>query len=240
MTIDDITTAPLMDDPLLAVEPTPSTPLTQRSDGATRARRGKLGRDTHRWSRLIHVYTSMIALLVVLFFAATGITLNHPEWTFGDETETTVESGTFPFATQFVADDGSAVGVDYLSMAEYVREEYGVIGSVDSFGETNGEGSIAFLNPGYRADLSFAIDDGTFDLAVEQEGWVAVVNDLHKGRNTDGSWNWLIDISAGFLVVISLTGLVMQFFLKKRRTSAFVVAGAGTVITVVMVAVTLM
>lgn len=198
-----------------------------------------LGRGTHRWSRIIHVYTSMIALLVVLFFAATGITLNHPEWTFGDEVVTTTESGEFPFATELVAADGTTAGIDYLSMAEYVRDEYGVVGSVDSFSETSGDGSIAFVNPGYRADLFFDVDAGTFDLTIEQEGWVAVINDLHKGRSTDRSWNWLIDASAGFLVVISLTGLVMQFFLKKRRRSAFVTAGVGAVVMIVMVVLTL-
>ena len=36
--------------------------------------------------RWIHVYTSMISLLIVLFFGLTGITLNHPKWTFGQVT----------------------------------------------------------------------------------------------------------------------------------------------------------
>lgn len=216
------------------------TPSTASRPARGGGKRSQLGRDTHRWSRLIHVYTSMIALVVVLFFAATGLTLNHPQWTFGDETNTTTVVGTFPFATELVADGGAVAGIDYLSMAEYVRDEFGVVGSVDSFGETNGTGSIAFVNPGYRADLLFDVDDGTFELDIEQEGWVSVVNDMHKGRNTGGAWSWVIDISAGFLIVISLTGLVMQFFLKKRRRSAFVTAGAGVAITAVMVVITLM
>ncbi len=203
-------------------------------------RPARLGRETHRWARLIHVYTSMIALVVVLFFAVTGLTLNHPDWTFGDDVDTTTVTGSFPFSTELVGSDGTVQGVDFLSIAEYVRDDYGVVGSVDSFDVTNGEGSIAFVNPGYRADLSFDVDTGTFDLTVEQQGWVAVVNDLHKGRSTGVAWRWLIDVAAVFLIVISVTGLVMQLFLRKRRRSALLVAGAGLAITVVMVALTVL
>ncbi len=40
--------------------------------------------------RWLHVYISMLSFLVILFFAITGVTLNHPEWTFG-ATETLEE-----------------------------------------------------------------------------------------------------------------------------------------------------
>ena len=31
-------------------------------------------------SRWLHVYLSMAGLFVLLFFSATGVTLNHPDW----------------------------------------------------------------------------------------------------------------------------------------------------------------
>ena len=175
----------------------------------------RVERRTHHWSRLIHVYTSMIALLVVLFFAITGLTLNHPDWTFGDATDTETVTGTFPFDAQLAAADGTQGSVDFLSISEYVRINYDVRGDVDSFGATTTEGSIAFKNPGYSAELFFDVDTGEFELTIEQQGWVAVMNDLHKGRDTGNAWKWVIDGAAGFLVVISLTGLTMQFFLPK-------------------------
>ena len=33
--------------------------------------------------RWLHIYLSMFGLAAVFFFSATGITLNHPDWTFG-------------------------------------------------------------------------------------------------------------------------------------------------------------
>jgi hypothetical protein len=205
---------------------------TSTGDRAPSAR-GARG-TTHRWARLLHVYTSMIALVIVLFFGITGITLNHPDWTFGDEVNTTTISGALPVDTTL--DDGS---VDFLSVSEYVRDEYDVSGSVDSFDVVNGQGSIAYKNPGYSADLFFDVETGEFDLTIEQQGWVAVINDLHKGRDTGTLWKWVIDLAAGFLVVISLTGLVMQFFLRKRRRSALISAAVGGLIVIVLVAITL-
>lgn len=196
--------------------------------------RGGTKRGLHRWSRWLHVYTSMFALLIVLFFGVTGITLNHPQWTFGDEVDSTTTTGALPFAATLA--DGS---VDYLTISEYVRDEHGVHGSVDSFSTTNGEASIAYKSAGYAADVFVDVETGSFELVVEQQGWVGVINDLHKGRDTESSWNWTIDIAAGFLVLIALTGITMQLFLRKRRRSALISVGAGSAVMLFLVWLTL-
>lgn len=205
---------------------------TGRASGRGRASHWKV--DTQRWARWLHVYTSMLALLLVLFFGITGITLNHPSWTFGDDLDSTTTVGELPI--DVTSADGS---IDFLSVSEYLRDEYDVVGSVDSFGVVNGEGSIAYKNPGYAADAFFDVETGEFTLTVEQQGWVGVINDLHKGRNAGDAWRWVIDVAAGFLVVISLTGLVMQLVLRKRRTSALVAAGVGSVAAVAVMFVAL-
>ncbi len=191
-------------------------------------------RDLQRWSRWAHVYTSMTALLVVLFFAVTGLTLNHPSWTFGDDVDTMTYHGVLPFAA--TAPDA---GVAFLSASEYVRATHGVKGRVDSFGELNGKATIAYRDPAYSAELFFDLHRGTYELTVQQQGWVAVMNDLHKGRDTASSWRWVIDVSAGLLVVVSLTGLVLQVSLRKRRRLALTTAGVATLVMAVLVVFTL-
>lgn len=218
----------------------------EEGDGAAarRPRRGGSGRrpappspltrDLQRWSRWVHVYTSMTALLVVLFFGATGITLNHPAWTFGDDLETSSYNGTLPFSP--TGPDGN---VDFLSASEFARKTYGIKGEVDSFDVVSGKGTIAYRDPGYSAELFFDVQTGTYDVTIEQQGWVAVLNDLHKGRDTGDGWRWVIDVSAGFLVVISLTGLGLQLVLRKRRRSALIAAGLGALVIVLLIAVTI-
>ena len=40
----------------------------------------------HTVLRWLHIYTSMVSLVAVLFFAATGVTLNHPDWLAAEST----------------------------------------------------------------------------------------------------------------------------------------------------------
>ncbi len=191
-------------------------------------------REGQKWSRLVHVYTSMIAFVVVLFFGITGLTLNHPDWTFGDAVGTSTVTGALPMATT-----GPAGAVEFLAISEFVRETHGVRGSVSSYGVTNGKGSIAYKKPGYLADVFFDVGTGAYEVRVEQQGWVGVLNDLHKGRDAGTSWRWLIDVSAVFLVVVSLTGLLLQLFLRKRRVAAMIVMGAGAVLVALLALLTL-
>ena len=194
----------------------------------------KVKRATNKWSRLIHVYTSMAALLLVLFFGITGITLNHPTWSIGDSLTTTTKTGVLPMSPMA---NGS---VDYLTVSEYARNDLGVSGQVEGFDSTGSSASIHYRQPGYAADLTFSTTNGDYELVTEQQGmfW-GIMNDLHKGRHAGTSWKWLIDVAGLLLVVISISGLVMQLFLRKRRTAALVVSGVGVVVMLILIWITL-
>jgi len=194
----------------------------------------KVKRATNKWSRLIHVYTSMAALLLVLFFGITGITLNHPTWSIGDSLTTTTKTGVLPMSPMA---NGS---VDYLTVSEYARNDLGVSGQVEGFDSTGSSASIHYRQPGYAADLTFSTTNGDYELVTEQQGmfW-GIMNDLHKGRHAGTSWKWLIDVAGLLLVVISISGLVMQLFLRKRRTAALVVSAVGVVVMLILIWITL-
>lgn len=186
-----------------------------------------------RWSRIVHAYASMIALLLVLFFGITGITLNHPEWTFGDEPTTTTETGTFDFE---VAPDGTT---DYLAASEALRDQYGISAPVSDYQTTGEQASISYRAPGYAADATFSTATGEYRVTIEQQGFVGVMNDLHKGRDATSSWRWTIDVAGGVLVLIAASGLLLQLVLKRRRRSAIVVAALGAIATLGLIALTL-
>ena len=201
--------------------------LDERPVSAPERDHAKVKRDVHRWARLIHVYASMVALFVILFFGLTGITVNHPEWTFGSDVSTTSLSG--DLTVDAVTAEGT---VDFLAISEFPRTELGAKGSVDSYDVVNGVASVVYKNPGYAADLFVDLEKNSYEFSVEQQGWIAVMNDLHKGRDAGSGWGWVIDLSGAFLVAVSITGLVMQFFLRKRRRSALISATVGTVLAI--------
>src|SRR4051794_4386469 len=49
-----------------------------------RTSRRKLGIRFAALVRWLHIYLSMFGLAAVLFFSVTGLTLNHPNWFFGE------------------------------------------------------------------------------------------------------------------------------------------------------------
>jgi len=207
-----------------------STPSEPRS---TDRRPGHVKRRTSYWMRFLHVYTSMFALVVMIFFGITGITLNHPSWTFGDETVTSTDAGTLP---DDVLGDGD---VELLAVSEFVRSSYDVGAEVSDFSITGNEGQISYKGPGYGADVFFQADTGEYSITIQEQGFVGVMNDLHKGRDSSTTWRWIIDASGALLVVIGVTGLGIQLLMRKRRTSALAWTVVGGVLTVVLIWVTM-
>src|SRR4029079_14194644 len=171
-------------------------------------------------------YTSMVSLLVVLFFAATGVTLNHPNWLAGERTEEV--TGTLPATWK------TAKGIDWLVVAEHRRAAHGVHGTVADRREHDREGSLTFRAPGYSADAFINVRDGSYKLTVSYQGAVGVLNDLHRGRDSGSAWAWLIDVSGIFLVFLSLTGLGLLFYLKKVRIKGLVVMTVGAALVGVL------
>jgi uncharacterized protein len=192
--------------------------------GRRRRRTAQVG----RWSRTFHVYVSMGCMLVVAFFAATGLTLNHPSWSLGSTT-TSTEHGTVP------AGAISGGDVDYLAISEYVRDTFDVTGHVTDYGVSGDTGHIDYAGPGYSASATFSLTDSSLTTSITQGDLLAILNDIHKGRDTTSSWGWVIDASAILLLVVTVTGLGIQLFQRKRRRSALITAGALSVVTVVLI-----
>jgi hypothetical protein len=115
-----------------------------------------------------------------------------------------------------------------LEVVEHLRKEHGVGGALAEFRVDENECMVTFKGPGYAADAVIDRASGRYTLAQSHHGFLAVINDLHKGRDTGPVWSVLIDVSAVLLIVISLTGLILLFYLKLRRGPGLVLALLGT------------
>ena len=206
-----------------------SSPAEPEQPVAPRVRRRRpLRLRVHSLLRWLHIYTSMVSLMVVLFFAATGVTLNHPDWLAGERTDEV--SGTLPATWK------TAKGIDWLVVAEHLRAANGVRGTVADRREDDREGSLTFRAPGYSADAFIDVQTGSYKLTTSYQGAIGVINDLHRGRDAGSAWAWLIDVSGIFLVFLSLTGLGLLFYLKKVRIKALVVMAAGAALVLALAA----
>ena len=172
----------------------------------------------------------MGSFALVLFFAATGLTLNHPDW-FATRQTTAQRHG---IADKAMLRTTDADGADKLGLVETLRTREHVHGTVSDVRVDDEQITVSFRSPGYTADAFIDRDTGKYDLTEVNNGIVAVLNDLHKGRDAGKVWSWVIDVSAVLLVLVSLTGLVLIWFVYKRRTSGLVLAGLAAAICMAM------
>lgn len=165
----------------------------------------------------------MLGFATLMFFALTGITLNHPTWLGGSRQKTTDFTGEL---------DPSVLGndVDRLEVAETLRERHGLRGRVKEFEVDEYECMLVFKGPGYAADIFVDRETGKYMVTVTSSNWVAVMNDLHKGRDSGTFWKWvIIDGSAVLLALFSVSGFGLLLYLKRRRVPGVWTAVAGTV-----------
>ena len=165
-------------------------------------------------------------MMAVLFFAATGVTLNHPDWLAGESTREL--TGKLPATWK------SAQGVDWLVVAEYLRSTNGVRGTVSEHNAEGGQGSITFKAPGYAADCFIELADGSYKLTESYQGTIGMLNDLHRGRDSGRAWTSLIDVAGVFLTFLSITGLGLLWYLKKVRLKGFATLIAGGVLLFIL------
>lgn len=194
--------------------------------------------------RWLHVYLSMFAFASLIFFGVTGVTLNHPDW-FGADMERVVErQGTLDRAwlgsatneTDASDETGDEANVDKLAIVEFLRTKQGARGALSEFQIDDYECVVTFKAPGYVADAVIDRESAKFTLTAASYGLVAVMNDLHKGRDAGPAWSLVIDVVSILTVALSVTGFVLIFYLRKMRFSGIAAAIAGTIILIAVAA----
>jgi uncharacterized protein len=177
--------------------------------------------------RWLHIYLSMISFAIVFFFAVTGLTLNHAE-KFNDQLNSTQEKGKLQLSWVKTPD---TLKIAKLEIVEWLRKQHNIRAALSDFRIDDAQIGVSFKGPGYAADAFIDRETGQYDLTKTNAGLVGIINDLHKGRDTGPGWSLFIDVSAIFLTLVSLTGLVLMFFIKRRRFSGYLVAACGLLIS---------
>jgi len=181
------------------------------------------------WIRWVHIYLSLASFTALLFFAVTGLTLNHPTWLGGSSVVSTSAQGTLPAGLVPATGAGDA-GIQKLELVEFLRAKHAIKGALVELRADETECTATFKGPGYSADATINRATSHYDLSESRFGLVAVLNDLHKGRDTGGAWSLFIDFAAVIMAVVSLSGLVLLFYLKRRLMTGLITAAVGTVL----------
>src|SRR5476651_253632 len=178
-----------------------------RSKGHLRSKKTEIApkaiwkKRTAAFSRWLHIYLSMVSFVIILFFAVTGLTLNHADWFDGKEQ---VEKFTGQVQLKWVKVKDTAA-IAKFEIVELLKHKHNIKGDVSDFIIDDNQCSVSFKGPGYSADAFISRDNGQ-------------------------KWSFLIDATAIFMSLVSLTGIVMICFMKKKRFTGITLIIAGAVI----------
>ncbi len=184
-------------------------------------------RRTAHWSRWLHTYLSMVSFAILLFFAVTGLTLNHQS-AFTSVAPPKRFTGLMDASWMKAPQDHKA------EIVGAVRSRHVIKAGLTDFRVDDDQVQISFKGPGYSADGFADRRSGKYEINENRLGLVAIINDLHKGRDTGKAWAGVIDVSAILMVLVSLSGLVLIFFLYKKLRSGLIALAIGTVLCYVV------
>ncbi len=203
----------------LETDPSMTTVQTRTPREARLARKRRLA----AFLRWLHIYVSMLSFALVFFFAVTGLTLNHAD-KFADQTHTQQEKGRLDIQWVKTPD---TLKIGKLQIVEYLRNKHGIRAALSDFRIDDTQIGVSFKGPGFAADAFINRDNGEYELTKTTAGFVGLINDLHKGRDTGTGWSLFIDIAAILLTLVSLTGILLLLYIKRRRLGGLLVAALG-------------
>ncbi|WP_210419484.1 PepSY-associated TM helix domain-containing protein [Pedobacter sp. KBS0701] len=189
--------------------------------------KGKAKKRLAGLSRWLHIYLSMVSFTILLFFAVSGLTLNHADWFTSGKEVVTKDAGSVNLKWVNQPDTNK---INKLQIVEFFRSKHKVKGALSDFRIDDRELNLTFNGPGYLADSFIDRETGKYELTITRFGAVAVINDLHKGRDSGKAWSWIIDISAVLMTLVSISGIILICFIKKKRLSGFIIAAVGTMV----------
>ena len=183
----------------------------------------------YRQCRAWHGYLSAFAFIALMFFSATGILLNHPDWITrdaGDPLEQFVQLAAVDVAAALKSvNPGQA-------LAQIVQQKASPRGAFASADIDAGQALLRFEGITGNSDVSIDLKSATAQIAVTPSDAATILDDLHRGKNAGPVWKALIDITGAMLLALSILGYVLFFSLRFRLRTSLVLTGMSLALLV--------
>ncbi|MGZ3399485.1 MAG: PepSY-associated TM helix domain-containing protein [Caulobacteraceae bacterium] len=182
-----------------------------------------------RLSRMLHAYLSAFAFLTLIFFSATGVLLNHPEWFEAYQPAEHQVAFALTSSELAAANSSKDRGRALAAAAAKHAPLPGAYLSADIDGR---QALVRMEGPKGSADLTVDLVTGKAEGRVTKPNLTAVIQDLHRGKNSGGAWRWVIDLSAWLVLGLSLIGYVLFFSLRFRLKTSLILTAVSLAVLV--------
>ena len=89
------------------------------------------------------------------------------------------------------------------------------------------EALIRFEGPKGSTDIDVDLASGKADVKVSRANLTAIIQDLHRGKNSGAPWRFVIDASAYLVIALSLIGYVLFFSLRFRLKTSLILTAVS-------------
>lgn len=185
----------------------------------------------YRQCRIWHGYLSAFAFAALLFFAATGLVLNHPDW-FESESAPIEEAEFALTADQLAEVRASAAPAEVLAR---IAAEHATLHGEYKDSTVAGD-QVFVLLQGVRgsSDIRANLADGSVVVASERATSIAVLNALHRGETAGAVWRASIDVIAIVLIVVALAGYAIFLSMSGKLRTALLISASSVVAAIVV------
>lgn len=180
-----------------------------------------------------HWVSSAMCLVGMVLFAVTGITLNHAGDIEAQPQVRTVETVLTPGLLKNLQQRQD--GLLPLSIRRWLLDVHGIVTPDEAAEWDDLEVYLGMPTPGGDAWLSIDLASGQLLYESTDRGWIAWLNDLHKGRNTGSAWRWFIDIFSAMCLVFSVSGLWLLARYARQRPSTWPLVLFGLVAPLIVI-----
>lgn len=183
--------------------------------------------------RTWHWISSAICMAGLFLFAITGFTLNHASSIEAQpETVTRDIRLSAPLLAGLAkAENGVPLASD---LAATLEQETKVAVAGRAVELSDGELTVDLAGPGVDGFVTVDLASGEGSYERTHRGVIAVLNDLHKGRDAGPVWGWFIDIIAIGCILFSLTGLGLLWVHARGRAWTWPLTTVGFVIPIIL------
>lgn len=216
-----------------------ASPRTGTDKAAPRTASMPAPRKKNRWSRGFwirqlhtwHWISSALSLMGLLLFVVTGFTLNHAGSIAASprihDGKARLEASVLP--TLHAPENGTEAPIPTQARRD-ASAKTGLSIPATPADWSDGEIYLAMPRPGGDAWISIDRATGAITWETTDRGWIAYLNDLHKGRNTGGVWRAFIDAFVLAATVFVGTGFALLWMHGRHRPATWPVTGLGLLI----------
>lgn len=194
---------------------------------------------THQVTRVVrslHIYSAMPTLLLMMFFAVTGLFLNNPSWGSAQSKKQTVEIQA-PSWLITINNWEESYLQQGLRVLQWLDFEHDISGTKFEI-EWDAFDRLLILNldsPAGNTVVEVFINEQLVQIEQRKYSLLATLNNVHRVKHTTDYWSYISDLSAVGMLIFCLSGFWLAAVNNMQRKHSITLFTAGSFVFVFVV-----